>query len=218
VSDDVPSPVVALVNCSAATVAGSLRLAGPLKDRHVLITGTGMLGVFSCAMAAAEGAASVVVSDIEPERLRIASRFGATDELRLMKGTEPSGVMNEFRSKGLPRFDVTLDYSGVPDTMELGLGVLSVGGTAVWVGATYPERDLRISAEKVVRHLHVIKGLHNYNSEDLARAVNFVEENHRKFPFRDLVSRTFALEEVNEAFDHALSSKAFRIGVQSGRS
>lgn len=218
VGESVPVPVAALINCSAATVAGSLRLAGSLADRHVLISGTGMLGIFACAMAAAEGAASVVATDIDPERLETAQDFGATETVNIGEAITAEAVREQLREKNVPRIDVVLDYSGVPGTMEQGLGLLSTGGTAVWVGATFPQRDLRINAEKVVRRIHTIRGLHNYNSVDLTRAVEFVEDNHRRFPFSTLISRTFSLERVNDAFDYALRSNAFRIGVQPGES
>ena len=57
ISAAIPLPVLALINCSVATVAGALRLAGSVAGRDVLITGAGMLGVIGCA-----GATELVLS------------------------------------------------------------------------------------------------------------------------------------------------------------
>ncbi|NBO50393.1 MAG: alcohol dehydrogenase, partial [Chitinophagia bacterium] len=51
IKDDMPDCVAALINCSVATVSGSFRLAGSMKDKIVLINGAGMLGAIACAMA-----------------------------------------------------------------------------------------------------------------------------------------------------------------------
>jgi len=109
---------------------------------------------------------------------------------------------------------VALDYSGVPETMESLIDVLGTGGTAVFVGATYPQRALNISAEQLIRRVHTLKGLHNYNAHDLAAAVEFMEKNHARYPFESLVNDRFDLNTVNEAFDFGMTSGAYRVGVR----
>ena len=98
--------------------------------------------------------------------------------------------------------------------VEQSLDVLRIGGTAVWVGAVFPDRNISLSAEKIVRNLLNIKGLHNYNIQDFIHAVQFVENHHTKFPFLQLVEGTFSLKEVNEAFNFALSNNSMRVGIQ----
>ncbi|MGA1237675.1 MAG: zinc-binding dehydrogenase, partial [Limisphaerales bacterium] len=109
---------------------------------------------------------------------------------------------------------VAMDYSGVPDSMEMLLDVLGIGGALVLVGATYPQRPITLSAEQVVRRLHTIKGLHNYNQSDLVAGVEFIEKHFRKFPFEQLVDDRFSLEQVDEAFKYALTSRAYRVGIR----
>jgi alcohol dehydrogenase len=82
----IPLPVLALINCSIATVAGSLRLAGPVQDRHVLIAGAGMLGIIACAMCRSAGARSVTAVDIDATRLATARDFGVDHAIQLAPG------------------------------------------------------------------------------------------------------------------------------------
>jgi D-arabinose 1-dehydrogenase-like Zn-dependent alcohol dehydrogenase len=93
--------------------------------------------------------------------------------------------------------------------------VLGIGGTVVFIGATYPQRALQISAEQLVRNVHTISGLHNYNQRDLITAVEFIEQNHTRFPFASLVHDQFDLDSVNEAFNHGVESGAHRVGVRT---
>ena len=211
IDESIPLPVSALINCSGATVAGALRLAGELKGRRVLITGAGMLGMFATAMAAAQEPSELIVADINEERLRTAVGFGATKILRVPDGR---ALDDCFRDNGLTKADVILDFSGAPKVMETSLHCLDIGGIAVWVGATSPQRDLAINAELLVRRIHTIRGLHNYNADDLVTAVNFMENAGRHFPFQDLVYDGFPLDETEQAFRFAVESNVFRVGIR----
>lgn len=204
---ELPLPVAALINCSAATVAGALRLAGDVSSKRVLITGAGMLGLFGCAMCRKGGADAVVAADISTVRLEKALEFGATESTEITEGV--------WKETDTPEADIHLDFSGDPATVEQAIGRLAVGGCSVFVGATYPQRSLSLNAETIVRGLLTIRGLHNYNEGDLVTAVAFIETEHTRFPFCDLVDDRFTLLDVNLAFAHAKSSNAYRVGLHT---
>lgn len=210
-----PLPLTALINCSVATVAGSLRLAGPVAGRNVVIGGAGMLGVIACAMCHCAGAHKIIAVDIDETRLAIARKFGAEFTVLLQPDSPP---LKETIGTLCPESVLAaLDYSGAPATMEALINLLGIGGTAVFVGATHPERPLQISAEQLIRNLHTLKGLHNYNETDFIAAVEFMEQNHGQFPFASLIEDKFDLDTVNEAFDCGMKSGAYRVGIRIGR-
>lgn len=215
ITEPIPLPVLSLINCSVATMAGALRLAGPLAGRDVLTTGAGMLGVIGCAMCRSAGARNVIALDVNDERLAVARKFGAT---AIHNAARDGGLTKDRAASLEPGANITvaIDLSGVPETMEGMMGVLGIGGVAVLVGATHPARAIAVSAEQIVRSLHTIRGLHNYNGGDFVAAVEFIERHHRDYPFADLVEVGFELGAVNEAFDRGLNSGAFRIGVRTG--
>ena len=204
ISEAVPLPVAAIINCAVATVAGAIRSAGTLKGKRVLVSGAGMLGMVACAMARVYEAAKVVAIDVNEDRLKKAKEFGA-DELYNTR-------LDKIRSNEL--FDVVFELSGITSAMQDTLSKLVIGGVAVWVGATYPQPALRINAEEVVRKLLTIKGLHNYNSEDLKEAVNFIELHYQLFPFEKLVEKQFTLEETDAAFRYGIDKNPFRVGIK----
>ncbi len=215
INEAVPLTVGAIINCAVATVAGAIRIAGDLVGKKVLICGTGMLGIIACAMAKSKGASTVIAVDTNEERLNISLEFGA-DENLLIKSGQNNILECYFEKNGRNiLIDSLIDLSGSPDAMENCIDTLEIGGTVVFIGATFPQRKIQIDAEKVVRKILTIKGLHNYNEQDLLSAVEFIETNYLTFPFGKLIYDGFTLATANEAFKHAIDQNNFRVGIQT---
>jgi putative phosphonate catabolism associated alcohol dehydrogenase len=207
IDEKVPLKVASIVNCSVATVAGALRLAGDVAGQTVLVSGVGMLGIVACAMCKSAGAANVIALDIDDHRLEISRKFGADVALNVRENWQA------YIQKTVGTCDKILEMSGVADAMEQTLSVLGIGGTAVWVGAVAPQRPLQIDAQQIVRKLHTVKGLHNYNVEDFIAAVAFVEQYHQIYPFESVIHDSFCLAEINEAFAYALQENPLRVSI-----
>ncbi|MCB9885209.1 MAG: zinc-binding dehydrogenase [Planctomycetes bacterium] len=199
VADHVPDEAAAMINCAIATAAGALRLAGDLSQGRVLVLGAGALGLAVAAQAHAAGAAHIAVVDPSPSRCERALPFGAACARTAVDPEQ--------------RYEVAIDCSGAPAAMRAGLRALEVGGTAVWVGAVLPQPPVPVDAEQVVRRLLTIRGLHNYDTGDLVRAVQFTEAHHRTYPFAELVQVRFPLADLDAAFAHALATGPWRVGV-----
>lgn len=213
ISDAVPLPIAATINCAVATVAGALRQAGPLEGKTVLVSGAGMLGLVACAMAKTRGAAFVATLDVDLARLETSKRYGA--DTGFEAGISAQKQIQTYFQKEKP-FDIVLEFSGVAAAVEETIGWLGYGGTAVWIGATYSQPNIQVNAEKIVRGLITIKGLHNYNRKDFLEAVEFIERYHSHFPFAEMIKGGFHLSQVNEAFLFAVEHNPFRVGLEIG--
>jgi putative phosphonate catabolism associated alcohol dehydrogenase len=185
------------LNCTHATVAGALRLAGDLTGKNVLVVGAGMIGLSACAMSAESGAGEGAVLEINPERAKLAADFGAS----LILDRAPEQQAKQLATIG--GVDVVIETSGMPEAMEQSVAMLNIGGISVWVGAVFEQRELLINAEYVVRHLLTLKGLHNYIPADLQTAIDFLRKHHTKYPFHNLVAQTYDLKDLDEAFSAA---------------
>ena len=172
-----------------------------------------MLGLTAAAMASAAGAASVVVTDISPERLERAKQFGA-DHVVLMDGQENklSEIVAEIT--GGHGMDVAIDVCGAVEAVQAGLDVLRIGGIQVLVGSVFPGPPLALNMEDVVRRMLTIRGLHNYTPEDLAAAVEFLDQHHQRFPFADLITGSYLLADVTSAFEAAADPRSLRIAIE----
>ena len=198
--DHVASPA----NCATATVAGAIRVAEGCAGKSVAIIGAGMLGLTAAAMARHLGANEVIVTDINPQRSKLALRFGATH-------SSLADLAELTNGRGA---DLVLDMSGSPDAIENAIGHLRIGGCLVLVGAVFPDRALSLAAEQIVRRLLRIEGLHNYTPTDLQTAISFLKETHDQFPFRELVAREYRLADINQAIADASQNRPIRIAIR----
>jgi alcohol dehydrogenase len=199
-SPAVPNEIASLINCSVATVAGAIRLAGQIKGKSVLIYGAGMLGIIACAMVSKMGANEVITVDQNPERLAISTHFGATKTML---------SSDDFSTK----VDVSLELSGAVSAMENSIKVLNIGGATIWIGAVFKQPPISIDAEYLIRNILTIKGLHNYNNEDFINAVNFIESNYDNFEFDKLIKKGFLLDDIDAAFEYAVNNNPFRVSI-----
>ena len=209
---DVPVQILTIVNCAVATAAGAIRIAGNIEGANVVIAGAGMLGVIACAMAKSKGAKNIIAIDIENERLKMSTSFGATHTVHLDTINSFQNFSNWLTYNKL-QIDCFIDFSGEPTTIDILLKQLSVGGTAVFIGSTYPQQNITINAETIVRNIWTIKGLHNYNESDLIEAVHFVESHYQEYPISTLVKGGFTLETCKLAFDYAIEEHPYRVGI-----
>ncbi len=202
VDEEIPESVCSLINCSVATVFGAIRLAGTIQDKKVMVSGAGMLGVIACAVLKTQHAACIDAVDISEKRLNTVKKFGVSQAILFEDMLTPKD-----------KYDLVLDFSGTNDAMQLGLQKLEIGGMAIWVGATFPQAPLPLVAEDLVRNMITIKGLHNYNAEDLVAAVEFMEQYHSHYPFQELVEKSFPLQDAEEAFAYVVEHNPYRVGI-----
>lgn len=204
-SRDMPLPVAATISCAHATVAGALRVAGEIRGKRVMVFGAGLLGLSCVSMCKEAGAEWVSVMDQDEARLAWAERFGANLAY---------GYPSEAGKLSWPEADIVFDMTGVPAVMLMGLDSLAIGGIAIWIGAVYPAEPVAVDAQKLVRRILQIRGLHNYNYEDLLAATAFIEANYRKYPFGELIEKEYTLDEIDEAFAYAHAARPVRVGIR----
>ncbi|MCH8922233.1 MAG: zinc-binding dehydrogenase [Planctomycetes bacterium] len=213
--DQLPDLVACPANCATATVTAALRVGGGCRDQTVLVQGAGMLGLAACALAQGGGASRVIVCDVDENRLAPAKRFGAHRCVCVARNTEALGTTVKEITNGRG-VDLAIELSGSAGAIEAGLPLLRIGGRYVLVGAVFPGPPVSLSAEQIVRGCLSIHGVHNYAPQDLSRAVAFLAENHRRYPFDELVTETFPLAEAERAFQYAIETRPLRVAIVNG--
>ncbi len=99
--------------------------AGVSAGDRVLVTGAGPIGLLAAQCARAFGATDITVTDVNPHRLELASRTGATRVLDVREEPlEDAGV----------EVDAFIECSGHPASLKAGIAALRPAGTAVLVG------------------------------------------------------------------------------------
>jgi len=121
----------------------------------VLITGAGPIGCMAAAIVKHAGARHVVVSDLNPYRLELAAKLGATRTVNIEK-EDLRDVMKELDFK--EGFDVGLEMSGSPAAFRDMLSVMCHGGKIAMLGIL-PEH-VEIDWNTVVFNGLTIKGIY----------------------------------------------------------
>jgi len=129
-------------------------LSFDMMGEDVLITGAGPIGCMAAAIARHCSARHIVVTDVNPYRLELARKLGAT--LTLDARTER--IAEAQTRLGMKEgFDVGLEMSGSPDALRAMLDNMCHGGKIALLGILPPAE---INWEQVVFNGVTIKGIY----------------------------------------------------------
>jgi alcohol dehydrogenase len=165
-----------------------------------------MLGLTACCVAKTQGAQLVIAVDIDPSRLELARTFGA-DHCVLINDKEQ-------QLTDIPKIDLALEFSGAEQSMKQGLEALNIGGSYVLAGAVFPGPKLQAAGEQIIRKMLSIYGVHNYSPRDLQDAILFLKLQSKNYPFQQLISKKFSLENIHEAFLFAKEETPLRVMIK----
>ncbi len=130
-------------------------LSFDVLGEDVLITGAGPIGCMAAAIVRHAGARHVVVTDLNPFRLDLARRLGAT---RVVNPKEES-LKDVQRELGMTEgFDVSLEMSGAPAAMETILENACHGGRIALLGI-FP-KPFPVNWDKVIFNMLTLKGIY----------------------------------------------------------
>ncbi len=135
--------------------ANHTALSFDILGEDVLITGAGPIGCMATAIARHAGARYVVVTDINPYRLKLAQKMGATLTLDAR-----SAVIEDAQKKlGMKEgFDVGMEMSGNPDALRSMLFNMCHGGKIALLGIL--GQETAIDWDLVVFNGLTIKGIY----------------------------------------------------------
>ncbi|HWP58097.1 MAG TPA: L-threonine 3-dehydrogenase [Candidatus Acidoferrales bacterium] len=130
-------------------------LSFDVLGEDVLITGAGPIGVMAVAIVKHAGARYVVVTDVNPYRLELARKMGAT----LALDVTSESVAEAQKKLGMKEgFDVGLEMSGDPRALHDMLANMCHGGKIALLGL--PAKEIAIDWTKVIFNGLTIKGVY----------------------------------------------------------
>ena len=169
-------------------------LSFDLVGEDVLITGAGPIGIMAAAVAKHVGARHVVVTDINPYRLELAKKMGATRAVDVSK-EDLKDVMNEIgMTEG---FDVGLEMSGVPVAFRDMLNKMNHGGKIAMLGI--PPQDVAIDWNQVIFKGLVIKGI--YGREMFETWYKMASLLQSGLDLSPIITHTFSIDDFQKGFD-----------------
>jgi threonine 3-dehydrogenase len=179
-------------------------LSFPVLGEDVLITGAGPIGCMAAAVARHAGARHIVVSDMNPYRLNLAKKLGATLTVDVRTQTLPQSQKQLGMKEG---FDVGLEMSGNPSAFQTMLANMAHGGKIAMLGI--PEHEFAIDWNTVIFNMLTLKGI--YGREMYETWYQMTVMLQSGLDISPVITHRYAYEEFQKGFDAMLSGDCGKV-------
>ena len=170
----------------------AVKKAGDLKNKIVLIVGTGTIGLCILQIARLQNPKLVIVSDLSDARLKVARELGA-DKAINPRNEDFLEAIRKYT--GGTMVDVSIEAVGIGPTVNQALTSLKLGGKCIWVGNS--AKEIQINMQDVVTHELKISGTFNYSHVQFGEVVNLLGSG--LMAPQKLISKIVSLEETPDA-------------------
>jgi threonine dehydrogenase-like Zn-dependent dehydrogenase len=175
-------------------------LLPPLWRDWVVVQGAGPVGIAALAVAKAAGAAKTIVLGAPKSRLQLARRFGADHVISLDDAPDPKARIQAVRDlTGGYGADVVLECVGRPDAVVEGMEMCRDGAKYLILGHYCDAGPVTWNPHVVTRKQLQVYGSWSSEPRHLRAALNFLRQNRERFPFHEMVTHRFKLEQANDA-------------------
>lgn len=200
--EDIDPEIAALFDPFGNAVHTALKFA--VFGEDVLITGAGPIGLMATAVVEHAGARNTVVTDINPYRLEIARKMGASRAVNITT-EDITQVMKELDM--LEGFDVALEMSGNPEAMHDILASTIHGANIALLGI--PSQPYEIDWSTVVFNMLNIKGIYGREMYDTWYKMNVLIQSG--LDISPVITHRFPAEEYDDAFSTITTSDSAKV-------
>lgn len=183
---------LALVEPLSVGYHASERAAISANDT-ILVIGCVVIGI-GAILAAVQKGATVIAADIDDAKLEFIKQFGVRYTINTKTQDSPSFIKNLTGDKGV---DVVIEAVGSSSTYQMALDLVGFAGRVVAIG--YAKEPIALNTSLIVRKELNVMGSRNALNE-FGPVIEMLEED--KWPFDQLISKIYPLEETATAFDY----------------
>ncbi len=198
---DIPFPQACILGCGTVTGAGAaINTAGVRPGDTVAVIGVGGVGLNVVSGARIAGATKIIAIDVQPGKLVLSRRFGATHTI---DSTQADAVQEVLRLTGRG-VDHAFECIGLKATAEQAIVMTRVGGGAYLIGIHRPTSKIEIPVmewgflERQRRVQGVFMGSTNLKHDIPMYADLYLQG---RLNLDDLISQEINVAEINEAYE-----------------
>jgi threonine 3-dehydrogenase len=180
-------------------------LSFDLVGEDVLITGAGPIGIMSVAICKHVGARHVVITDVNPYRLELAEKLGATRAVNVAKEKLEDVMQDLGMTEG---FDVGLEMSGIESAFQNMIDSMSNGGKIALLGIP-PGGKMDIDWNKVIFKGLFIKGI--YGREMYETWYKMAAMLQSGLDISGVITHRLSIDDFQKGFDAMLSGKCGKV-------
>ncbi|WP_114939776.1 Zn-dependent alcohol dehydrogenase [Mucilaginibacter endophyticus] len=207
-SESMSFPAASIISCGVMTGYGSVINAAKLKKgSSAVVLGTGGVGLNVIQGAKVAGAGKIIAVDINPARLEMAVKFGATHTVLASK--DDTGLLNAAQEvKKLTDgrgADYAFECTAIPELGAAPLAMVRNAGTAVQVSGI--EQDITIDMRLFEWDKIYINPLYGKCRPqiDFPDIVQHYTSGH--LLLEEMITRTYPINELDKAFDDMLKGR-----------
>jgi len=198
--DEITWPEAGLIDTLAGPVYSIGKMDIPL-DSTVAVFGPGPAGLFFCTLAKMRGATKIFLVGTREYRLKYGPQYGADTLINVRKENAVDIIREATDGKGV---DIVIEAAGSEKALNEGLHVLKKAGVFMIYGV-FGAGPIPVDVQPIQLYEFTVLGSSNINYPPAIKLLKNGLVN-----VKDLVSHTFTLKELPEAFSSGLIEK--RIG------
>lgn len=206
--EGLPFSTAILFGCALPTGAGMvLNELNPSSDSSVIVLGLGGIGLSALLALKAVGVKMVIAIDVLEEKLELAKKLGATHIFNSASRGFRQAVLNLTNGGA----DFCLESGGQVSTIELGFSLIRKGGGKLLFASHPPEGEMiRLAPHELISGKQIVGSWGGATSpdKDIPRMFEiFMDAN---IPLRSLLTKQYALEQINDAINDLEAGRVFR--------
>ena len=179
-------------------------LSFPVLGEDVLITGAGPIGIMAIPVVRHAGARHVVVTDMNPFRLELARKMGATLAVNPMETSLDEVEKQLGMQEG---FDVGLEMSGNPQALRDMIASMSHGGKIAMLGI--PAKEMSIDWRQVIFNMLTIKGIYGREMYETWYKMTVMLESG--VDISPVITHRFAYDDFEKGFAAMISGQTGKV-------
>ncbi|MDQ0616708.1 Zn-dependent alcohol dehydrogenase [Arthrobacter globiformis] len=195
----IPFSRAALLGCGVITGAGAaINTAGVRPGDSVAVIGVGGVGLSVLSGARLAGAATIIAIDVQPSKLDLAKKFGATHVIN-SADVDVVKAVREITGGGS---DHSFEVVGLKQTAEDALSMARMGGSAYLIGVQQPGRKIEVDVmTEMIFGQKKIQGIKMGSTnikKDIPRYAQLYLDGQLNLD--DLISQEISLRDINDAY------------------
>jgi threonine 3-dehydrogenase len=179
-------------------------LSFPLLGEDVLITGAGPIGIMAIPVVRHAGARHIVITDMNPYRLELARKMGATLAVNPME----TPIAEVQKQLGMQEgFDVGLEMSGNGQALRDMISSMCHGGKIAILGI--PAKEAPMNWRDVIFNMLTIKGIYGREMYETWYKMSVMLESGVNI--EPVITHRFAYSDFQKGFDAMISGQTGKV-------
>jgi S-(hydroxymethyl)glutathione dehydrogenase/alcohol dehydrogenase len=208
VPKQIPFDRACLIGCGVMTgVGAALNLGAIAHGDTVMVVGCGAVGLAAVQGARLAGAGAIIAVELDPAKLVLAARMGATHGVNASMEDAVAAGKRETGGRGV---DVVIEAAGSASAFRVTTEAVRPGGQVIWLGKIDVARDVAfrwgsLMQEKRIRRVSYGNTRPRRDFPLLARA--YLDGS---LMLDELITRRITLDEINDGFGALKRGEAIR--------